>query len=164
MGLDMFLYGIHKDKKEDIGEPSSGQWEECCYWRKANQIHKWFSDRFIKQQDPWGLYEVEEKDIQGLLLLCKLLKKVKESPDEELSWVDTNWFSYLNQDPDDKKGWDIDCADMLAYALLPPDNLGCFFGSGEVDEWYWEDIDDTIDQLTKALSQNYVSYYYCASW
>ena len=164
MGLDMFLYGVYRDRKEDIGEPSSGQWEECCYWRKSNQIHKWFSTKFIKEQDPWGLYEVEEKDIQGLLLICKLLKKIKENPDDEFSWVDTKFFDLLAKDPEEKGGWDIDCADTIAYSILPPDNLGCFFGSGIVDEWYWQDIDDTIDQLTNALSQGYQRYYYRASW
>ena len=164
MGLDMFLYGVHKKQKEDIGEPSSGTWEECCYWRKANQIHSWFNKRFIKENNPWGFYEVEEKDIQGLLLICKLLKKIKENPNEEISWIDTKWFEYLNQDSEEKNGWDIDCADMIAYAILPPDNLGCFFGSGIVDEWYWDQIDNTIEQLTKALKQNYNCYFYMASW
>ena len=164
MGLDMFLYGVHKKQKEDIGEPSSGNWEECCYWRKANQIHSWFNQHFIKEQNPWGFYEVEEKDIQGLLLICKLLRKIKESPDEEISWIDTKWFEYLSRDPEEKNGWDADCADMIAYAILPPDNLGCCFGSGTVDEWYWDQIDNTIEQLTKALKQNYDCYFYTASW
>ena len=164
MGLDMFLYGVHKKQKEDIGEPSSGNWEQCCYWRKANQIHSWFDQHFIKGQNPWGLYEVEEKDIQGLLLICKLLKKIKDNPDEEISWIDTKWFEYLNRDSKEKNGWDTDCADMIAYAILPPDNLGCCFGSGTVDEWYWDQIDNTIKQLTKALKQNYDCYFYTASW
>lgn len=164
MGLDMFLYGIHKKQKENIGEPSSGNWEQCCYWRKVNQIHSWFNQHFIKEQNPWGFYEVEEKDIQGLLLICKLLRKIKENPDEEISWIDTKWFEYLNRDPEEKNGWDTDCADMIAYAILPPDNLGCCFGSGTVDEWYWDQIDNTIEQLTKALKQNYDCYFYAASW
>ena len=164
MGLDIFLYGVHKKQKEDIGEPSSGSWEECCYWRKANQIHSWFNQNFIKEQNPWGFYEVEEKDIQGLLLICKLLKKIKENPDEEISWIDTEWFEYLNRDSEEKNRWETDCADMIAYAILPPDNLGCCFGAGTVGEWYWDQIDNTIEQLTKALKQNYDCYFYTASW
>lgn len=42
MGLDMYLFGIEQDKKEDCTESSSGQWKQVCYWRKANAIHKWF--------------------------------------------------------------------------------------------------------------------------
>lgn len=164
MGLDMYLYGVHKKQKEDMVEASSGNWEQCCYWRKANQIHSWFDQHFIKGRNPWGFYEVEEKDIQGLLLICKLLKKIKENPDKEISWIDTKWFEYLNRDSEEKNGWDTDCADMIAYAILPPDNLGCCFGSGTVDEWYWDQIDNTIEQLIKALKQNYDCYFYTASW
>lgn len=164
MGLDMYLYGIHKKQKENIGEPSNGNWEQCCYWRKANQIHSWFDQHFIKGRNPWGFYEVEEKDIQGLLLICKLLKKIKENPDEEISWIDTKWFKYLNRDSEEKNEWKTDCADMIAYAILPPDNSGCCFGFGTVDEWYWNQIDNTIEQLTKALKQNYDCYFYTASW
>ena len=159
MGLDMYLYGIKKNQK-DISEPSSGEWKEVCYWRKANAIHKWFSTKFIKKQDPWGYYEVEEKDIQGLLLLCKLLKTLKENPNENFQWVKTDFFEFVNNLDDGT----MECADLIAMALLPPDNLGCFFGSGMVDDWYWENIDDTIEQLTKALEGNYNKFFYMASW
>lgn len=160
MGLDMYLYGIKKNKKDDISEPSSGEWEEVCYWRKANAIHKWFNTKFIKEQDPWGYYEVEEEDIQGLLLLCKLLKTLKENPNEIFQWVKTDFFEFVNNLDDGT----IECADLIARVLLPPDNLGCFFGSGMVDDWYWENIDDTIEQLTKALEGNYNKFFYMASW
>ena len=163
MGLDMYLYGIKRDKKEDVFEKQSGKWKEICYWRKANQIHKWFNINFIKKQDPWGLYEVDEKSVQGLLLLCKLLIYIKDNPDSDLSWVKTDFFEEINDPSQDF--WGItDCSDLIAYALLPPDNLGCCFGRGVVDEEYWEDIKDTIKQLESALNQNYDVYYYRASW
>lgn len=161
MGLDMFLYGVYKDKRKDVFEPSSGKWEECCYWRKANQIHKWFSVRFIKEQDPWGLYEVSEEEIQGLLLLCKMLKVIKDNTDEYLKYIDTNWFNYINKIQKDN-GYSPE--DSIAFTLLPPDNIGCFFGSGDVDEGYWRDIENTIEQLESALKKNYDRYYYRASW
>lgn len=163
MGLDSILYGI-KRNKTDIDEPPSGEWKEICYWRKANQIHKWFNTKFIKEQNPWGYYEVEEKDIQGLLLICKLLKHLKENPDDSLfAPIGTDCFTHIKKG-DFEYDLDLDCADLIAYALLPPDNLGCFFGSGVVDEWYWEQIDDTIEQLAKALEESYSAYFYMASW
>ena len=163
MGLDMYLFGIERNKEEDYTKPSSGKWKEVCYWRKANAIHKWFNIHFIKQQDPWGYYEVHEDDLQGLLLICKLLKHLKENPDDPiLSCVPTKWFDYVqNQSPH----WDCDYADLIAMSILPPDNIGCFFGSGDVDDWYWDNINDTIEQLTDVLENNsYHKFFYMASW
>lgn len=51
----------------------------------------------------------------------------------------------------------------LALAILPPDNFGCCFGLGYIDDWYWEDIDGTIEILNYALADHY-RYYYHASW
>lgn len=164
MGLDMYLFGIKKDKERSLGDPSEGRWKEVCYWRKANAIHKWFNIHFIKQQDPWGYYEITEDDLQGLLLICKLLRCLKDNPNNSiLSFINTKWFNYVqNESPD----WDYDAADLIAQAILPPDNMGCFFGSGAVDDWYWENIDDTIKQLTKVLEdeEGYRKFFYMASW
>lgn len=38
----------------------------------------------------------------------------------------------------------------VANDLLPP-QTGFFFGSYEIDEWYWEQIDYTIEQLDRVL-------------
>lgn len=160
MGLDMFLYGLKNTSPEDDYDNNYGEWKELCYWRKSNQIHKWFSDRCIKKQNPWGYYKVEEAELQGLLLICKLLLKIKNNPDEDFSWVETKFTRFVEKVK--TEGWGT--AEYIAYALLPPDNLGCFFGSGNVDEYYWEDIEDTVEQLTKALESEYNYYFYMASW
>ena len=50
----------------------------------------------------------------------------------------------------------------LAESLLPSTS-GCFFGSINYDEWYFEQIKNTIDILEDALSEgNY--FYYSSSW
>jgi hypothetical protein len=53
----------------------------------------------------------------------------------------------------------------LAEELLPPSD-GFFFGSSEISEWYWQDIDNTIDQLTTALAETSEDwdFIYEASW
>lgn len=56
----------------------------------------------------------------------------------------------------------------LVQELLPPQS-GFFFGSTEVDEWYWRDIDATIAFLEEELGkgEEYLksaTYYYQASW
>lgn len=54
----------------------------------------------------------------------------------------------------------------LAHKLLPTQS-GFFFGSTEYDEWYMQDIDNTIKQLKKVLKEtdfdNWIVFY-TASW
>ena len=43
---------------------------------------------------------------------------------------------------------------------------GCFFGSYEKDEWYYQDLKNTVEGITNALSlpENQYEFYYQASW
>lgn len=53
-----------------------------------------------------------------------------------------------------------------AEELLPTKD-GFFFGSVKYDEWYFEDLQQTYDGLKRILSESeneYVSFYYRASW
>lgn len=50
--------------------------------------------------------------------------------------------------------------------ILPPQS-GFFFGSTEIDEWYWKDIQDTLGMLTAILDNPKFATYdfeYLASW
>lgn len=55
--------------------------------------------------------------------------------------------------------------------LLPP-HAGVFFGTYEIDEWYWKDIDYTIDQLNRVLDSLpedkkeslFLTFTYQSSW
>jgi len=61
------------------------------------------------------------------------------------------------------------CAEALETKnakLLEP-RSGFFFGSTEVDEWYWSDLEHTKDTLTSILDDNSLKnfdFYYQASW
>jgi hypothetical protein len=64
------------------------------------------------------------------------------------------------------------CADVLrvgtkdyAEELLPPSS-GFFFGSNEVDEWYWDNIKETVKKLTDIIDQSTEDqeFEYYASW
>ena len=51
-------------------------------------------------------------------------------------------------------------------ALLLPQG-GFFFGSTDIDEWYWNDIKSTISQLERILALpefDNLSFYYNSSW
>ena len=92
-------------------------------------------------------------------------------------------MALTRQDWEQTKDKFIDTADMLhkhlvgydilkdhskAGELLPPQG-GFFFGSTEIDEWYFEDLKSTVKQLTPVIkecsSDNFdVTLYYQSSW
>ena len=91
-----------------------------------------------------------------------------------------NWFVENVQDGDDDcKEYFVetekleqllaDCNEALESHdsdLLPPTE-GFFFGSTEVDEYYWDEIKNTKAELEKLLnhpSAKYWEFYYRASW
>ncbi len=55
----------------------------------------------------------------------------------------------------------------MAMDVLPPQE-GFFFGPSDVDEWYFEDMKDTINQIEKILESvpedSWIDFIYRASW
>ena len=151
MGLDMYLYKKNYIRQGDFYKPefvnevtvkTGGEIdkyikperityvvEEVGYWRKANQIHRWFVENVQRGNDDCGSYWVSRETLEKLLELCKK----------------------VNDD------------NSLADELLPSAS-GFFFGSTEYDEWYFKDIDSTIQILKEALADKGGDYYYSSSW
>jgi hypothetical protein len=51
-------------------------------------------------------------------------------------------------------------------SILPPQE-GFFFGGTDIDEWYWRDLMDTINQLQPIIDRpdfESLSFYYQSSW
>jgi hypothetical protein len=48
---------------------------------------------------------------------------------------------------------------------LPPTE-GFFFGSNGIDEWYWDNVQDTLNKLNKAIDESVddAMFEYQASW
>lgn len=158
MGLDMYLtkhsnIGAEYDFNEITGQVrllKAGKklpikmkrieviTESVGYWRKANQIHKWFVDNVQDGNDDCNKYEVGIDKLKMLVEICKRIKKDHS----------------------------------LAEELLPSQR-GFYFGSTEYDEYYYQDIDNTIKQL-EPLIKEYDEYpedswckptfYYQSSW
>jgi len=103
--------------------------EEVGYWRKANQIHRWFVDNVQNGEDDCGDYWVSGDKLKELLELCKK----------------------------------VDADNSLAEDLLPSAS-GFFFGSVGYDEWYFEQIKNTIKILEEALEDDGEGFYYNSSW
>jgi hypothetical protein len=53
----------------------------------------------------------------------------------------------------------------LASQLMPP-SQGFFFGTYEIDEWYWKDVENAYKVFSEILSDGEETreYYYQASW
>ena len=102
----------------------------AAYWRKSNQIHKWFVDNVQGGNDDCGNYYVSKDKLNELRETCRQ--------------------ALFAKDP----------------SLLPP-QAGFFFGSYDIDEWYWEDIKRTIkklDRLFELPDSDQLSFYYNSSW
>jgi hypothetical protein len=111
------IYGVHVEVT-------------CAYWRKANQIHKWFVDNVQGGEDNCGEYYVSQDKLKELRETCRQ--------------------ALFAKDP----------------SLLPP-QAGFFFGTYDIDEWYWRDIKETIkkiDRVLKLAEKSDLSFYYTSSW
>lgn len=121
--------------------------EQVGYWRKANQIHNWLVENIQDGVDDCNYHrEVTEEDLLELLDICK---KVLDSCELII----------------DENGKHVKDS-SIAEELLPA-TPGFFFGSYEYDEWYVEDITNTIDIINKVLETTDFEtqmLYYCSSW
>jgi hypothetical protein len=98
----------------------------AIYWRKANQIHGWFVENLGEGEDTCQEMYVPRTALVQLQDTCLRLLEAKSLY--------------------------VDNLEELATELLPPTG-GFFFGTYEIDEWYWGDIQYTYDSLTELLDE-----------
>lgn len=110
----------------------------AIYWRKANAIHNWFVTNVQGGADDCGDYEVTREQLDELRTVCM-------------------------QVLDEARGSKL----VSATKLLPPTS-GFFFGSTEIDEWYFQDLEHTVKGIERLLDQipeNWdYSFEYSSSW
>lgn len=175
MGLDMWLntkvyVGAHWEHKKVTGSIDISQddkklnlpvknMESITYraitWRKANQIHKWFVDHVQDGTDDCKPYYVSVYELQTLLALCEKVVRVLDS----IKVIDSTGNTTFILD-------DLNEDDLSILSELEP-KAGFFFGSTCIDYWYYQDIQDTITELSKLNldPQNCdVEYVYQSSW
>ena len=180
MGLDMYVTIRHKDTQskldayeawenkysyEEYELLSDEQREEHCnsepeydddmygkelmYWRKANQIHNWFVQNVQDGKDDCGLYEVSKEKLKELLELCLIVLRESRLIDGKVfagrqikngDMVDIYEEGKCIEDP------------SLAKELLPTTD-GFFFGGTAYDEWYYKDLENTVEILMKVLNE-----------
>ena len=113
-------------------------------WRKANQIHKWFVDNVQEGDDNCQRHYVSRENLEELLEIINTILEIKDSTEKITK----------------------------AKELLPTDIEGCFFGSDEYDDWYFENLEDTKKVLDKVFAYEktaeaghcFDSFYYQSSW
>lgn len=158
MGLDQYLYKIPKKEYreyiknknaenkniEDTEDFDTGEQEDVCYWRKCNQIHKFFVQNVQNNKDDCNEYLVSIDILSDLIERCKKIIDV---------WVFNN--QKINK-----------TVREICFALLPPQS-GFFFGSEYIDKYYIETLLTTIQNLSSVIeSEDIEKYdiYYNSSW
>ena len=123
--------------------------EEVGYWRKANAIHKWFVDNIQDGEDDCGYYEVAPEQLEELLNICKLIKQQSVMKKGKI----TVGYRFDNDKavPIIEDGEYIENPEV-AEEYLPTQDGFCF-GSTEYNQFYMENIESTIDILTKVIEE-----------
>ena len=134
--------------------------EEVGYWRKANQIHKWFVDNCQKGVDDCRDSYVGHDQLKELLDICVKVFRSIVLVDAKIQ----NGLTYKDgkEVPIMEDGKKIK-SPAIAKKLLPACS-GFFFGNEQYDQWYADDIERTIEILKDCLSDEQGSYYYHSSW
>ena len=154
------MYLIKKEKGE---RKNSNSWNEVAYWRKANHIHKWFVDNVQKGIDDCGYYKVSKKKLEELKNICEeLINKIVLVDGEVKNGVtlkDGEWQLILED------GKRISNSEICEELL--PTQSGFFFGSTEYDQYYYDDVFLTYEQLKTILQETdfeneYIVYH--SSW
>lgn len=137
-----------------------------AYWRKANAIHKWFVDNVQNGIDECQRSYVSNEKLNELLSVCHQVIKATDL-------IEGHVWNGMRAGPDTggqmvdvyKEGKVI--AEPEIIEKLLPTQAGFFFGSTGYDEYYFQDVKDTIRQIDAVLAQykdKSVDFYYRASW
>jgi len=127
------------DKYGDFGGASVNI--TVAYWRKANAIHQWFVDNIQEGIDDCReAYVTRERLVELRDLVAQVCQVLPNGARDEL----------------------------YAEEVLPPQE-GFFFGSYEIDDWYWSDLDHTLEILNHVLAiipeDDWTwNFYYQSSW
>lgn len=136
--------------------------EEAGQWRKANAVHVFFVKHCGNGEDNCQSMYVEKEVLEELLDNCKKIIKASKLVDGKEIEKHTleNGKIITNIEPQK-----IIEDPTIAKEILPT-QAGFFFGSTDYDEYYLDDIRETIKICEEALKsiKNGSDIYYQASW
>lgn len=132
------------------------------YWRKANAIHQWFVDHCQEGEDNCQKSYVSRDQLTELKETCQKVLDSVVTKKEKVS-VGKRWSKEKGEETIYEDG-EVITNPEVAQDLLPTQG-GFFFGSTSYDNFYLQDIKDTIAICDKALSlpEEY-DFEYRASW
>ena len=193
MGLDMYFYkktyvknwDHAKDRKHEVSVKLNGEphpainpenvtyiQEEVGYWRKANHIHAWFVDNCQDGEDNCQESYVDLEKMKELLQICI---SIRDNCPLVTGKVE-NGYSYGEDGEKISNMVDGELMTNPEFAEdLLPTQSGFFFGGTGYDQWYMEDILNTIkilepelkmyEELEKlGLAFSLPEYHYRSSW
>jgi len=139
-------------------------------WRKANAIHDWFVQNVQDGEDNCKEFDVELSQLQELYDACVLVRDNSKLIEGNIKngYRIKEVDGKIVEDPILEPGKTI--ADKSVAEDLLPTTSGFFFGSTDYDEYYMEDILDTIKILEPLLKLEVPKgfyapdYTYRASW
>lgn len=181
MGLDMYLskktyvkQWSHIEPKDQFnvdvkkgGEPFnkikpervSYVTEQVGYWRKFNALHNWFVENVQDGRDECQESYVDQEKLEELIVLLHEVKNILETSPKKKVQVKNGWSNGEDTFVEIEVVEDSDKLDELF-----PTSSGFFFGGTEYDEYYKEQVEETIELLTNLLKEEGGDYYYQASW
>lgn len=139
MGLDMYLnakrFIWHNEEKlvEEIGKqfPELGDKRikevtaEAGYWRKSNQIHKWFVENIQDNVDDCGNYEVTKEDLKKLLDIVE--EVLADHSKAQTLLPNSTGFFFGSQNYDEYYFQDLEYTRELLHDILDNDWDGWYF-------------------------------------
>ena len=157
---------------DTLPEPTFGSMSvrQCVgYWRKANAIHGWFVRELADGEDNCRDIYVPTEALVRLRDNCvnELANRINAKPNESKHVIkvddgDTDIFNKIIADI--KQEHENTKTKVITDDPLAP-TAGFFFGSTEKDEWYYNDLEYTVELINSLLAQgDKYEYYYRASW
>ena len=181
MGLDMYLSKktyvkqwshIEPEKQFQVevkrgGEPVesikpervSYVTEQVGYWRKFNALHNWFVENCQDGRDECQESYVDRTKLEELIVTLHEVKNILETSPKKKVQVKNGWSNGEDTFVEIEVPEDSEKLDDLF-----PTSSGFFFGGTEYDEYYQEQVNETIELITDLLKDDTGDYYYQASW
>lgn len=137
--------------------------EEVGYWRKFNALHGWFVNNCQDGVDNCQESYVSMEKLKEILGILKQVKEVLDGSPKKTTSVVSGWK--MNNGITTETHQDIEVfTDVDKVNELFPTSTGFFFGGTEIDEWYKQDVENTITIFEELLAEEPSDYYYCSSW
>jgi hypothetical protein len=141
------------------------------YWRKANGIHGWFVRELANGVDECQRIRVDKEDLVRLRDQClvTLSNRSEATPNAEDSKVinlsEANLDVVKSISDEFKRQGELKNSNTIILDDPLAPTAGFFFGGTEKDEWYYQDIEYTVDTINSLLANDGAwDYYYQASW